>query len=160
MISAVVRADRSSNNMPEFIELYALNDIANLSLYGIDVANSGNGYESTAFADALNNVSLSKGSYYYMFYNDSYFDAWAGFDGGAVGEYSSELNYLNGRKPVILYKRSSTNANDWKIVDDFGGNGEDASGDPWRYDNAWVKRKNNTLPSTTFDFNDWERCSF
>ena len=159
MISAVVRADRSSNNMPEFIELYALNDIADLSLYGIDVANSGNGYESTAFADALNNVSLSKGSYYYMFYNDSYFDAWAGFDGGAVGEYSSELNYLNGRKPVILYKRSSTNANDWKIVDDFGGNGEDASGDPWRYDNAWVKRKNNTLPSTTFDFNDWERCS-
>ena len=78
-----------------------------------------------------------------MFYNDSYFDAWAGFDGGAtgVGEYSGEMDYLNGRRPVMLYKRSSTNATDWKIVDDFGGNGEDASGDPWRYDNAWVKRK-------------------
>ena len=99
MISAVVRADRGNNNMPEFIELYALNDIANLSLYGIDVANSGNGYESTAFADALNNVSLSKGSYYYMFYNDSYFDAWAGFDGGAVGEYLSLIHISEPTRP-------------------------------------------------------------
>ena len=53
MISAVVRADRFAHNRPEFIELYALNDIADLSLYAIDVANSGNNYTSTSHNDVL-----------------------------------------------------------------------------------------------------------
>ena len=51
------------------------------------------------------------------------------------------MSNLNGRRPVILYKRSSTNVNDWKIVDDFGAMGKDASGDPWNAILRKVKEK-------------------
>ena len=81
------------------MELYALNDIADLSLYAIDVATSVNSYTSTAHSDILNNVSLSKGSYYYVFYQDSYFEFFVSCD---VDEKDGRL-YMDDKiaKPLI-----------------------------------------------------------
>ena len=131
-----------SGGVPKLVELYACDDIPDLSIYGLGCANNGGGTDGVEFtfpADAM-----GAGTYIYVeslaATNPTAFFDYMGFspnyDGGFAvgtnGDDAIELFYVGGTEPVV--------------VDVFGDINADGTGLGWDYLDGWVKAQLADMP--------------
>ncbi len=128
---------------PKGIELYAVNDIADLSEFGVGSANNGggsNGEEFTFPADAV-----TAGSFIYVASEAIEFANFFGF----APDYTTSAVSINGDDAIELFYGGS-------VSDVFGDINTDGTGEPWEYMDGWAYRVDNTGPDgSTFVLNSW-----
>ncbi|MEM9050832.1 MAG: T9SS type A sorting domain-containing protein [Bacteroidota bacterium] len=142
VISGVFDATLSGGT-PKGVELYVINDIPDLSIYGLGSANNGGGTDGEEFefpADAA-----TAGDFIYVASDSAQFNVWFGFDADYrnVGALA-----INGDDAVELFQNDV-------VVDVFGEIDVDGSGQPWEYQDSWAYRINGTSANTTFTLADW-----
>ncbi|MEM9052239.1 MAG: choice-of-anchor I family protein, partial [Bacteroidota bacterium] len=140
IISAVYDGPLSGGT-PKGIELYAINDITDLSSYGVGSANNGGGTDSVEFA--LSGSAIA-GDYIYIATEEPQFTTWFGFAPTLTDGSMS----INGDDAVELFK-------DGVVVDVFGEIDVDGTGQPWEHLDSWGARNDNSMPSATFDVSEW-----
>ena len=130
---------------PRGIELYAMEDIANLRDYGINVANIND--ETPGQDIRLPNVSLLAGEFYYISREEELFEDWFGF---LPDRTANVMNQINGTWGLELLKNEV-------VIDTFGDVTKKAeNSDPWKFVDSWAYRKDGTGPDgTTFDIDNW-----
>ncbi len=139
--------------VPKMIELYACDDIADLSIYGLGCANNGGGTDGVEFtfpADAMaggtfiycESVSGTTPTAFVDYFGfAANYDV--GFAAGTNGDDTIELFLLTGIDPVT--------------VDVHGEIDTDGTGEPWEYLDGWSKRIDGTGPDgSTFDIASWD----
>jgi hypothetical protein len=127
---------------PKGIELYAVNNIADLSIYGIESTTNGAaaaGAEFTFPADAV-----TAGTYIYVATEDVNFNQYL----GVTPQYINSVVGVNGDDTIILYKNGA-------VEDTVGRIGEDGTGQDWDYLDGWAYRNSGAGPNATFDPNEW-----
>jgi hypothetical protein len=144
IISGVFNGDFGGSE-PSVIEVYALKDIADLSIYGIEVARDG--AEADGVDYQLSSVSLDSGKTYTISYPLTYFKSWFIED----FDQESYYNFFDGDDAIILYKNTTK-------VDVFGTPGIDGSLSAWDYTNGWLYRKDGIASSTIFNVSNWTTC--
>lgn len=142
LISGVYDGPLPGGN-PKGVELYVVNNIANLSLYGLGSANNGGGTDGQEFTFPA--VSATAGDYIYVTTDTADFRSFFGF--GA--EYQSGAMAINGDDAIELFSNGA-------VADVFGDINVDGSGTPWDYLDSWAYRVNGTGPDgTTFVLGNW-----
>ncbi|MEM9917607.1 MAG: lamin tail domain-containing protein [Bacteroidota bacterium] len=126
------------------VELYALEDIPDLSVFGIASANNGTG--GGTIESSLPALSLSQGSCYYIAQDDAKFLQFFGFE---PNQTEGMTMSINGDDAIELYENG-------EIIDVFGDVNTDGTGQPWEYTDGWAYRVNGTGPdSSNFDIDHW-----
>lgn len=130
---------------PKGIELYVVNDIADLSIYGVGSANNGGGTDGEEYT--LPAVSASAGDFLYITNDSTNFVAFFGIaptfiDDGAASN-------VNGDDAIELFMNGN-------VVDIFGDINTDGTGTAWEYLDGWVYRVNASGPDgSTFVPSNW-----
>ena len=132
-----------SGGVPKAVELYVVNDIADLSQYGIGSANNGGGSDGEEFT--FPSQSVTAGSYLYVASETEGFTAFFGnapdFETGSMG--------INGDDAVELF-------HDGGVIDTFGDINTDGSGTAWEYLDGWAYRNTNaTANNGSFVADNW-----
>lgn len=131
-----------SGGTPKGIELYAVNDISDLSQYGIGSANNGGGSDGV---ELVLSGTVSADNYIYVASEQTQFNAFFGFNPDFTG---SAVN-INGDDAIELFKNGS-------VIDTFGNINIDGSGTAWDYEDGWAYRLNGTGPDgSTFVLANW-----
>ena len=134
----------NSGGTPKGMEIYVINDIADLSTYGVGSANNGGGSDGEEFtfpADAV-----TSGTYIYLASEETQFTSFFGFAptynaGSAMG--------INGDDAVELFHNGT-------VIDTFGDINTDGNGEIWEYLDGWAYRIDGTGPEgTTFTPANW-----
>jgi len=136
-----------SGGTPKALELYVVNNISDLSIYGVEsVTNgnaSGNAPEFTFPAD-----QVTAGTFIYVESvsgtNPSAFNDFFGFN----STYQDGVLSVNGDDPIKLYMNGTA-------IDVFGSVGTDGTGETWEYMDGWAYRKDGKTANTTFTDSDW-----
>lgn len=131
-----------SGGVPKGIELYALNAIADLSMYGVGSANNGGGTDGEEFTFPA--VSVAAGQFIYVTSDSAGFRDFFGFD----ADYIDNSMGINGDDAIELFHMGSA-------VDVFGDINTDGTGEPWDYMDGWAYSNDTRVLGTTFDHNDW-----
>ncbi|MEY8849987.1 T9SS type A sorting domain-containing protein [Psychroserpens sp. XS_ASV72] len=130
---------------PKGLELYVVNDIPDLSVYGIERAGNGNastGVETYTFpADAY-----TAGDFIYISPETPGFAQYLGIN-PTYEVTGGELNN-NGDDVVILYANGS-------VSDVIGVPGVDGTGETWEYLDGWAYRVDGFGPNATFTDSEW-----
>ncbi len=128
---------------PKVLELYAVNDIADLSVYKLkNQTNANTEWGSSSFEFE---GSVSAGDFLYVVYGTPEFNAF--FENTLTPLESSVLN-VNGDDRLGLFNGET-------LVDIFGADGVDGTNQPWEYLDGWAYRNANATPSATFNAADW-----
>lgn len=128
---------------PKGVEVYVINDIEDLSRYGIGFANNGGGSDGIEFTFPA--VSASAGEYLYVATENGNFFEWFGFE----SDYLDGDAAINGDDAIELFM-------DGEVIDVFGDIDEDGSGTPWDYLDGWAKRISETGPDgASFNIDNW-----
>ena len=133
----------NSGGTPKGVELYVVNNIADLSVYGIGSANNGGGTDGVEFTFPA--VAVTAGTYLYVASEEVQFTAFFGFAptynaGSAMG--------INGDDAVELFKNDVA-------VDVFGDINTDGTGEAWDHVDGWAYRKDGATATTNFNSSDW-----
>ncbi len=129
--------------LPKGVELYAINDIPDLSIYGIGSANNGGGTDGEEFTFPADVITA--GTYIYIASEATEFTNWFGF----APDYTSSAANINGDDAIELFMSSS-------VIDVFGDINLDGTGQPWEYLDGWAYRNSTTGPDgTTFNLANW-----
>lgn len=129
--------------LPKGIELYAVNDIPDMSIYGIGSANNGGGTDGEEFVFPAD--SYPAGSYIYVASESEQFTNFFGF----APDYVSNVLSINGDDAIELFM------SDFE-VDVFGEIEYETFDGSWEYDNGWAYRIDGTGPDgTTFVIENW-----
>ena len=126
MITAVYDGPLSGGT-PKGVELYVLNDIADLSSYGLGSANNGGGSDGQEFTFPAE--AATAGSFIYVSSNDSSFLDYFGF----APNYTSSSMGINGDDAVELFLGGA-------VHDTFGDIDTDGTGQDWEYKDGWAYR--------------------
>ncbi|MCG1035349.1 lamin tail domain-containing protein [Polaribacter sargassicola] len=129
---------------PKGVELYVLNDIEDLSSYGISSVSNGGGSTAGEIEFVFPEVSVSEGTYIYV---TTHIEEFLEFF-GEEATYESNFVSINGDDSIELYEKG-------QIIDVFGevDNNSDIT---WGYLDGWAYRKSNTGPEgTTFTIDNW-----
>lgn len=133
-----------SGGVPKAIELYVLNDIPDLSIYGLGSANNGGGSDGQEFtfpADAA-----TAGSFIYVATESTGFSDFFGF---APTYTNGSAPSINGDDAVELFQSGA-------VVDVFGDINTDGTGQAWEYQDGWAYRVDGTGPDgSTFVLANW-----
>jgi len=122
-----------TGGIPKAVELYAVNNIANLNVYGIGSANNGGGSDGEEFT--FPSITIAAGSFIYVASENDGFNNFFGFP----VRYVTNAVSINGDDAIELFK-------DGNVVDVFGDISVDGTGESWEYLDGWVYRKNQTGP--------------
>lgn len=128
---------------PKGVELYALQDIPDLSIFGVGSANNGTGTggEETTFPA----ISLNAGDCYFIADDSLDFVNFFGFSADIIGDAAN----INGDDAIELFENGL-------VIDVFGDINVDGSGEPWEYLDGWVYRNPGTGPDgSTFILGNW-----
>ena len=132
-----------SGGKPKGIELYVINNIPDLSIYGIGSANNGGGSDGQEFTFPV--VAVTAGTYIYITNALTEFQTWFGF----LGDYASSSMAINGDDAIELFKNSI-------VIDVFGDINTDGTNQPWEYLDGWAYRNNLTVTNNgSFNDNNW-----
>ncbi len=140
IITGVIDGPRTGGN-PKAIELYACEDIPDLSIYNIETPNNGAAAVGSEFALS---GSILAGDYFYVASETANFTAYFGFAPDLVNGVAN----INGDDNVILYESAVT-------VDQFGVNGQDGTGTAWEYLDGFAYRIDETGPDAVFAIGNW-----
>lgn len=141
MITGVIDGDLSGG-LPKAIQLYAINDIDDLSLYGLGSANNGGGGGVVEYT--FPSVPLSAGSTIYIASETDLFTEFFGF---APDDTSGAAN-INGDDAVELFRVGA-------VVDVFGDVTTDGTDQVWEYADGWASREPAQGPNPVFDPASW-----
>ena len=133
----------NTGGTPKGVELYVVNDIADLSIYGIGSANNGGGTDGVEFTFPADAVTA--GTFIYVASEDTQFTA---FFGVAPDYNAGSAMGINGDDAVELFKNAV-------VVDTFGDINKDGTGEPWDHVNGWAYRKDATGPDGGFVLANW-----
>lgn len=156
MITGVFSGNVASGGgrQPKGIELYALGNIPDLSLYSIDVAFDGGSPSLAPNAFQFPSVSLAAGSYVRLTENATEFNDFFGIN----PNYEDTLGIfdIDGNDAIELYyNKGGTTI----LVDRFGDRslvtGPTNYPPSWSYQNGWAYRNPNTTIDTTFNASSW-----
>ncbi len=139
LITGIIDGPRSGG-LPKTIELFASEDIADLSLWDVQYYFNANDTPGTTVTLT---GSASAGDYIYVASEATQFTAYFGFAPTFTGGGS-----VNGDDSVVLRLNATE-------VDVYGSPGTDGTGQPWEYLDTWSYRNNGTTASTTWDALDW-----
>ncbi len=140
---------------PKAVELYALNDIPDLSVYGLGSANNGGGSDGS---EVTLSGSVNAGNYIYVATTSGDFDSFFGAGPTTFGPIivDGDATNINGDDAIELFKDSGGDGFDaGDLVDVFGDPNVDGTGEAWEYLDGWAYRNNLTAPSTTFSAAEW-----
>ncbi|WP_053976943.1 T9SS type A sorting domain-containing protein [Mangrovimonas xylaniphaga] len=131
-----------SGGLPKVVELYVINDIADLSLYGFGSANNGGGTDDE---EVTFSGSASAGEYLYIASDETsvveYF--------GITPDFISDAANVNGDDALELFFNSS-------VIDTFGDINTDGTGEAWEYLDGWAYRVDGTGPDgSIFVLGNW-----
>ena len=122
-----------SGGVPKGVELTAVEDIVDLSMFGIGSANNGGGSDGEEFtfpADAL-----MAGDMIYVASEEIGFNDFFGF----TPDYTTGAMSINGDDAVELFFMGV-------VIDVFGDINVDGTGEPWDHLDGWAYRVHNTGP--------------
>ncbi len=137
-----------SGGVPKLVELYATDDIPDLSTYRLANFNNGGTSESGSIGFA---GSATEGDFFYAVSSSTDASEIATWFGGALDNVvtgSGQAVNVNGDDAFQLL-------NDGIVVDAFGVVGTDGSGEPWEYLDGWAYRVNDTGPDMDFALANW-----
>ncbi len=132
---------------PSTIELYALEDIQDLSVYGIEIVKGEDNAAPDGVDYTLSSTALDSGNFYTISSDSTYQRAWFSI----FPDEDNFLNIFDGNDAIVLYKNG-------KIIDVYGHPGTNGSETEWDYTDGWVYRKDGRVHSSTFNVNDWKNC--
>ena len=135
-----------SGGTPKALEIYAMNDVADISSYTVQFA--GNGSATYNVAAQLPAIGLNAGDFYYVTTDSAQFYAYLGFSADQKGGAWPNGLYINGDDHVALFKGSYP-------VDYYGVYQVDGTGECWDHLDGWAYRNNNSSPTTAFDCAEW-----
>ena len=135
-----------SGGTPKALEIYAINDVADISSYTVQFA--GNGSATYNVAAQLPAIGLNAGDFYYVTTDSTQFYAYLGFSADQKGGAYPNGLYINGDDHVALFKGSYP-------VDYYGVYQVDGTGECWDHLDGWAYRNNNSSPTTTFNCAEW-----
>ncbi len=123
---------------PKAIELCVLNNILDLSIYGVGSANNGGGSDGEEFTFPA--VAASAGDFIHVSYDSANFHTFFGFppDYFSVGAAN-----INGDDAIELFKEG-------EVIDVFGDINASGYGTSWEYTDGWAYRNDNTGPDGSF----------
>ena len=128
---------------PKGVELYALNNIADLSIYGIGSANNGGGTDGEEFT--FPSVAATAGQFIYVASDSAQFNTFFGF----APDYTNSAVNINGDDAIELFQCG-------QVVDVFGDINTDGTGEPWEHLDGWAYRNCATGPDgSTFVLANW-----
>ena len=142
------------NGQPRAIELYAADDVADLSLYGVGVANNGNGSDGVEY---VLSGSASAGDYLYVASGTQGFIDFFGF----TPTFDTGADPFNGDDAVELFFDPNglvvgNPPPTASVVDVFGDIAIDGTGEAWEYFDGWAYRMDDTGPDgSTFEVSNW-----
>ena len=143
ILTGVIEGDRAGG-APKAVEIYVVDDVADLSVYGLGTANNGGGSDGVEFtfpADAA-----SAGDFLYVATEATEFAAFFGF---APDYTDGNATAVSGDDVVELFLNGAP-------VDVFGDVNTDGSGEPWEYTNGWAYRESGTGPDgASFTLGHW-----
>lgn len=132
-----------TDGLPKAIELYVLEDIPDLSIYGLGCANNGGGSDGQEFT--FDDNVANAGQFIYVSKDSLGFADFFGFG----PDTTSNVANFNGDDAIELYKNSS-------VFDVFGDVNKDGTGEPWEYIDGWAYRLSGTGPDgSSFQVDHW-----
>jgi hypothetical protein len=132
-----------SGGTPKVVEMYVINDIADLSAYGISSANNGGG--ATGAPEFVFSGSATSGQYLYITSNDAEFTTYFGL----TADFVDSAANVNGDDAIELFFNGG-------VIDVFGDVDVDGNGTPWEYLDGWAYRIDGTGPDgSTFVEANW-----
>ena len=135
----------NTGGTPKGVELYALADIADLSLYGISSVTNGAGTNGSTIEFTFPADALTAGQSLFVATEATEFTNFFGF----APDYTTGVVGINGDDAIELYENGV-------IIDTFGDVNMDGSGTPWDYLDGWAYRVSNTGPDgTSFILANW-----
>ncbi|MEJ2487126.1 MAG: hypothetical protein P8Y68_15470, partial [Anaerolineales bacterium] len=133
-----------TGGIPKAVELYAVNAIPDLSIYGIGLANNGGGSDGREFDFPADSVPA--GSCIYVATDAVSFNAFFGFDPSYT---DGDATQNNGDDAFELFTNGT-------VSDVFGDINVDGSGTSWDYLDGWAYRNAGTGPDgSTFVLSNW-----
>ena len=127
---------------PKVIEIYVINNIADLSLYGFGSANNGGGTDGQELTFS---GSASAGQFIYIASEQPNFNAYFGFNPDFVDASAG----INGDDALELFFNGT-------VIDTFGDINVDGTGTAWDHVDGWAYRNSGTGPDgTTFVIGSW-----
>jgi len=134
---------QSGGTWAKGIEMEAIEDIPDLSIFGVGSANNGTG--TPGVETALPAISVAAGDCIYVANDSTLFMNFFGFAPTATGAAAN----INGDDAIELYENNI-------VVDVFGEINVDGTGQPWEYTDGWAYRKSGTGPDgTDFVLGNW-----
>ncbi len=130
--------------LPKGVELFALADIADLSLYGISSVTNGAGTNGATIEYTFPADALTAGQSIFVASEGTEFNNFFGF----APNYITNVVSINGDDAVELYENGT-------IIDTFGDVDADGTGTAWEYLDGWAYRVSNTGPDGTFVIGNW-----
>ncbi len=125
------------------IEMKAIEDIPDLSIFGVGSANNGTG--SSGVETALPAISVTAGDCIYVTNDSTKFMDFFGFFPTTTGDAAN----INGDDAIELYENNI-------VTDVFGEINVDGTGQPWEYTDGWAYRKSGTGPDgSNFVLSNW-----
>lgn len=134
--------DGQNNSVPKGVEITALEDVADLSLFGLGSANNGGGTDGQEFT--FPSVSLSAGDVIYVSSESTGFTSFFGF----APDYTTGAMSINGDDAIELFENGI-------VIDTFGDIDTDGTGEAWEYTDGWAYRVDNTGPDGGFVLANW-----
>ena len=132
-----------TGGVPKAIELCVLNDISDLSAFGVGSANNGGGSDGEEFTFPAG--AASAGTYLYVASEATGFSTFFGF----APNYTSGAAEINGDDAIELFQAGS-------VIDVFGDINVDGSGEAWEYQDGWAYRNDSTGPDgNAFTIGNW-----
>lgn len=135
-----------SGGTPKGIELYASDNISDLSAYAVGTANNGGGTDGAEFTLS---GSATAGDYIYVVANGNE-DQFTSFLGGSATFASSALG-INGDDAIELFNITGGSPS---VIDTFGVIDVDGNGENWEYTDGWAYR-NTVTAGGAFTASDW-----
>jgi len=130
---------------PKGVELFVVNDIADLSIFGIGSANNGGGTDGEEFTFPA--LSATAGDFIYVTTSELVaFNTFFGFDADYDAGFSVSIN---GDDAMELFEQGV-------VIDTFGDINVDGNGTAWEYLDGWAYRNCATGPDgSTFTIANW-----
>lgn len=143
--------DVQNNSTPKGMELYVLEDIPDLSVFGVGSANNGGGTDGQEFTFPV--VSANQGDYIYIVGSGQLAD-FNTFFGNSITAYESGAMFINGDDAIELFENG-------EVIDVFGTidcdpNAGSSTCPEWEHTDGWAYRVDNTGPDgSTFVLGNW-----
>lgn len=131
-----------SGGLPKAMELYVINDIADLSIYGLEKAANGAAADGVDYNFPAGAVTA--GTFLYLSKETEGFTTYFGI----APTYVDAVIDMNGDDTMILYNGSN-------IVDIYGVAGVDGTDEVWEHLDGWAYRNNTFGPNSSFTASEW-----